>query len=90
MFENAQYKLLEISILVKIFEKILFLAKVSKILNFQIFGNSIYIFFFYIIPNLVKIMVNPDFCFKLTENHDYSEILWKFLNLFEIPWKFRL
>ena len=70
MFENAQYKLLEISILVKIFEKILFLAKVSKILNFQIFGNSIYIFFLY----------NSEFgenygCFKLTENHDYSEIL---------------
>ena len=86
MFENAQYKFLEISILVKIFEKILFLAKISKILNFQIFGNSIYWYFLYIIPNLVKIMVNPDF-FKLTENHDFSEILWKISNLFEIPWK---
>ena len=63
MLENAQYKLLEISILVKIFEKILFLAKVPKILNFQIFGNSLYIYF-HIIPNLVKIMVNPDFFFN--------------------------
>ena len=59
MLENAQYKLLEISILVKIFEKILFLAKVPKILNFQFFGNSLS--YFHIIPNLVKIMVNPDF-----------------------------
>ena len=32
-------------------------------------------------------MVNPGFFFKLTKNHDFSEISWKLSNLFEIPAK---
>ena len=73
----------------KNFRKILLLAKISKILNFQIFGNSIF-FFFYMIPNLVKIMVNPDFFFwnwrKITiflKFYEKSQICLKF------PEKFR-
>ena len=54
--------------------KILFLAKISKFRICQNFGNCIYFCHFFIISNLVKIMVNLDFFFELSKNHDFSEI----------------
>ena len=57
------------------FRKILFLAKISKISNLSNFQKFYLFLSFFIIPNLVTILLNPDFFFKLTKNHDFSEIL---------------
>ena len=57
------------------FRKILFLAKISKISNLSNFQKFYPFMTCFIIPNLLTIMVNHDFFFKLTKNYDFSEIL---------------
>ena len=54
-------------------------------LEFVKFSEILSIFVVIIIPYLVTIRVNPDlYLWKLTKNHDFSEILWKISNLFSI------